>query len=443
LENIVFLSPRKKTGKTRAITELHRIQPASLWLADEKRQALATKMFSHIALDEGRKDSHCKALTTSFIEACQGLPETANRYYSEVGGLIDHALNRTEAALELFNQFLVKSGDNLSEDQLLWQYALFSAALLKGIGKLYLDYNIDAYDNNGYFQSNCNLLIQSLMTSGKYYYFTFEGEHDVTFRRRLNLLLARNLMPQAAFNWLANNRQVFAIWLALLNEDMAGSGGLGAILVRAEAIALSRYYDDMLDRINAQSGKKRMGTFIDAEPESLDNKEIQTGLAFIKWLQQSLESSQIMINKSPLFAVPGGMIMCAEMYKLFVREHPEYKNWMAVQKAFLSLGLHDDTHGDEAQSFMDKHTGKEVEGHVFSAYAMALPDKVACYEAKTQTITSQNLMDVVYQVAELDGLNTALKLNEGLMPALDAKGIWQEVKTEVSARLDTGLSQRG
>jgi hypothetical protein len=241
-------------------------------------------------------------------------------------------------------------------------------------------------------------------------------------------------MPQAGFNWLASNRQVFAIWLALLNEDMVGSGGLGAILVRAEAIALSRYYDDMLDRINAQSSKKRMGTFIEVEPESLDNKEVQTGLAFIKWLQQALAASQIMINKAPLLAVPGGLIMGAEMYKLFVREHPEYKNWMAVQKAFLSLGLHDKTHGDEAQSFMDKQSGQAVEGHVFSAFAMALPDKVACYDAKTQTITAQNLMDVVYQVAALD---------EGSMPALDVKGVWQSVKAEVSPQLDTGLSQRG
>ena len=28
------------------------------------------------------------------------------------------------------------------------------------------------------------------------------------------------------------------------------------------------------------------------------------------------------------------------MFQLFMREHPEYKNWQAVQNGFLSLGLH-------------------------------------------------------------------------------------------------------
>ena len=198
------------------------------------------KIAESSALDSARFDNLCLKLLHNFANQCQSLPETANSYYALPGGLLDHALNRTEAALHLLRQQMVQEHDaELSEEQKLWLYALFSAAILQGIGKLQLDYRIELFDINGLLTRPCNPLLEGLASSSKYYYEFIQGSED-DLRRRLNLLLAYQLMPESGFAWIAGNPQVLAAWLALLNEDPNAAGMLGRILERADAIAIQR-----------------------------------------------------------------------------------------------------------------------------------------------------------------------------------------------------------
>ncbi len=160
-------------------------------------------------------------------------------------------------------------------------------------------------------------------------------------------------MPASGFAWIASNPEVLAVWLALLNEDYRSAGTLGAILIRADAIAIQRYFLAFM----ARSGARRSGrygravTFTGGVPESITEKEQAIGVEFIQWLIKSLDEGRIMVNKAPLFMVPGGMLMCPEMFQLFVREHPEYKNWQAIQNGFLSLASWPGCGGQCNQSF--------------------------------------------------------------------------------------------
>jgi integrating conjugative element relaxase (TIGR03760 family) len=418
----------KSSLKTKPLKDLTRIVQASALLAEEKRTVLLAQIRAANDLEEPRFDSLCLSLVHNLAQHCQSLPETANSYYSQQGGLIDHALNRTEAALSLFKQYVVKEGE-LSEEQRLWQYALFSAALLQGIGKLQTDFSLALYDNNGHFLKQWNPLLESLMAVGSYYSHEFLEEADEKFRRRVNLLLARLLMPAGGFSWIASNSDVLAVWLALLNEDLQGAGTLGAILVRANAIALQRYFNQFLIRHYGSRGGRygRASTFAGGLPEPISEIEQQIGIEFLQWLNKALESGRLMLNKAPLFMVPGGLLMSADMFKLFIREHPEYKNWQAIQSGFLSLGLHRLGPGGSIYSrFEQANTQQMHSGVVFAEYAVVLPAKVEIHHLSTGKSHTMTAIEVIHEAQSTHNF-TKQQASYTAHPLLhlNASGQWQ------------------
>ncbi|KTD64171.1 putative helicase/relaxase [Legionella shakespearei DSM 23087] len=439
MEVNLFHSQRKKSLSThsKSLKDLTRFQTAAQFLLEEKRKILLQKMKELSGLEASRYESLCALLIENLVHYCQNLPETTNSYYSQPGGLVDHALNRTEAALSLFQEFLVQEQPNaLSEEQKLWQYALFSAAILQGIGKLCIDYRINLFDVNGQQLKQWNPLLESLVNTGTYYDYEFQKESDIEFRRRLNLLLARELMPASGFSWIASNPDVLAIWLALLNEDTRSAGTLGAILIRADAIAIQRYISEFMVKSGmSRSGRfGRAGTFAGGVPESIAEKEQAMGVEFIQWLSKSLAEGRIMINKAPLFMVPGGLLMSQEMFQLFVREHPEYKNWQAVQNGFLSLGLHGrGVAGNVMSRFEQAHTQQMQSGIVFSEYAIALPSTVEVHQLNTGKVESMSATELVYR-AQFTSQFTQQQNTLVVAPLqkLAASGQWQAIENDLS-----------
>lgn len=429
----LFQHQRKSSlsSKGKSLKDLTRMVNAHFFLSEERRQTLVKKMRVLSGLEASRYDDLCSTIVDNLVHYCQNLPETTHSYYSQPGGLVDHALNRTEAALGLFQEFmLLDQPDAMSEEQKLWQYALYSAALVQGIGKLYVDYRVGLYDINGQFLKEWNPLLESMTSAGIYYFYEFQKEPEIELRRRLNLLMARTLMPVSGFNWIASNPEVLAVWLALLNEDERSAGTLGAILIRAEAIAIQRYLLEFMGRaVSAHGGRYRAGTFSGGQPETLLEKEQSVGMEFIRWMIKSLDEGHIVINKAPLFMVPGGLLMCAEIYQLFVREHPEYKNWQAVKTGFLSLALHARA-ADGGVTSRFEAKGKMETGVVFSKYALALPASVKVQNMNTGKVESMSATELIHK-AQFN--SQFMQKNSSLVTALqkvNSAGKWQLVENE-------------
>ncbi len=432
MESVLFQRHTKKPKASyeSAPKDLLAILPPSQLLADERRQDLLQKITDHSGFDAARFESRCLNLIHHLVNHCQALPETSTRYYAHPGGFLDHALNRTEAALALFRQFVTTDeGGELSNEQQLWLYALFSAGLLQGIGRLCLDYRVELFNAHKVLIKDWNPLLESLRSAGNYYHFEFEKLENDAFRRRLNLLLARQLMPEAGFAWIASHAEVLAIWLALLNEDAQAAGTLGAILIRADAIAIQRY---LFENIGPDAGHRgtgrpnRLSTFIDAAAGSLVDKERAMGVEFVKWLMQKLASGQIMINKAPLLMVPGGLIMSPDMFKWFVREHPDYKNWQAAQTAFLTLGLHK-VGPDGSVLTRFEQANLMQSGVVFSEYAVALPDEVHLHHAGESVRLSA--LELIHRALfNADSMSSA---PPSALSHLSLSGEWQLVKDTV------------
>lgn len=444
----MFHRQRKNSlsGQIKPLKDLLRMLTPVQLLAENKREALLEKMKQYSGLEFSRYNSLCLVLIENLVHYCQQLPETANSYYSHAGGLVDHALNRTEAALALFQEFmLLEPGQPLSEQQNLWQYVLYSAALLQGIGKLCVDYKINLFDSNGHLLKTWNPLLDSLTDTGHYYDYALQGESEIEFRRRLNLLLAKILMPHSGFAWIAAHSDALAVWLALLNEDARAAGTLGAILIRADALAIQRYIREYMLRGGVHRGGRygKAGTFSGGTPEDLLEKEQAMGAEFIQWLYKSLEEGLILINKAPLFMVPGGLLMSQELFQLFVREHPEYKNWQAIQKGFLALGLHGfSTDGSVISRFEQAHNQQMHQGVLFTGYAVSLPATVTVHHLGSGKTESLSAIDLIHKAQVNHQFSQVQSSVVAPLQHINAQGQWLQ-KENLSATSMPGVLHRG
>lgn len=412
-------SKKAKPTHSKPLKALSGIEAPAALLMAEKRQTLLAHMKQTAHLEPSRFESLCMTLIQNIVHYYQSLPETSNSYYAQPGGLLDHALNRTEIALQLFQNHLLREESVLSESQKQWMYALFSAGLLQGCGKLYTNYLVDLFDSNGQYLKHWNPLLETMTGAGHYYHFEFQKEPEEIFQQRLNVLLGHTMMPAQGYAWIASNANVLATWLALLNEDWYSAGTLGAILIHADAIAIQRYFNDFLIQ-HAATGTgrtNRISTFIDTKPDT-SIKEQLIGIEFIQWLTHAMETGALMINQSPLFMVPGGMLMHTDIFKYFIREHPEFKTWQAVQNGFLSLGLHrTNAEGQIISRFEQSKNQSILSGIVFSNYAVALPNHVQMRHVNTGKVSTASSIELIHK--------TQTGTEQSSLKHLSSKGEWQ------------------
>lgn len=418
----------------RPLKDLTRIVSADILLADEKRASTVKKIKEAIVMDDTRFENLCMTLIHHVIHYYQGLPETINSYYSEPPGLLDHALNRCDAALSLFGQYLLlDENDNLSEEQKLWQYALFSAALIQGIGKLYIDFVVDMYDNHGQFLKTWNPLIESMNLPGCYYLYRFKKEPDLEFRRRVNILLAKSVMPDAGLSWIVSSPEVLASWLALINEDFYAAGTLGAVLSRADAIAIQQFFNQLLGRLNARTARYgRTSTFTDLPDINILEQKI--GLEFLQWLQNSLADGKKVINKD-LMLVPDGLLVREADFKDFIDAHPEHKGkvWQAIRNGVLSLGLHQvGPDGNFISRFEQKNT-KTMQTGIVMMLSMVVPDVVRFHRVSTGQTDPLSATELFYQ-SQFDTHFTRQQraLAGSTLPSLNKAGQWQKTPVIVA-----------
>ena len=428
-----YQGKKSRPMHAKPLHDLTAIASPKALLAENKRSILLEKIATSCGLDTSRFDNLGLTLIHEFANQCQQLPETSLNFYALPGGVLDHALHRTEAAVHLLRQQIVPArSERLSEEQQLWMYALFSASMMQGIGKLQLDYRIELFDVNGLFSRLWNPLLEQLGTHAKYYYHEFTHTKDDDLRRRLNLLLAYQLMPHSGFTWIAEHPLVLAAWLALLNEDPYAAGMLGLILERAEAIALQRGINELLIRhASTHTGRPhRINTFIDTAPESSVNKEHILGAEFIKWLTHELEKGRFSINKLPIVMIPAGLVITIETYHFFMKDHPGVKHWQAVHKAVMALGLHHDNDMHYAQE-SDNNLSKE--GLVLKKFSVILPDEVPLYDPSTgkeKTVSALELMHSQQSPTPSEP-----------MPQLTQSGAWLAVEGEAT-KLQSGYVKR-
>lgn len=437
-----------KTVKKRTLhhspnISLHVIESSEQLLKTKSRTRLLTTIAESSGMEASLYHDLCSQLISSLAAHCQSLPETMNTYYALPGGMIDHVLNRTEAAITLFYQFLQQGERGVfSKEQQLWVYTLLSAGLLQGIGKLYLDFKIEIFDNERQFVSLWNPMVEPFGKPKAFFSYEFEGEVNDSFRRRVNTALAHYLMPTKGLAWLSSKPEVYAVWLALLHEDFESAGTLGAILSRANDLSIQQFWHDFLVN-HAQSSfinSKQTGTF--SKPDSLLDKEQLMGAEFLAWLHKALKDGQIMLNKAPVFMVPGGLLMLPEVFLMFIREHASYKNWQAVQKGFLSLGLH----RADGEGPLTHNTQNEVNKQTILVETLAiLPDHVTVYDVATNQDIVTSAVDCIHSMQTISDVNyQSIFVEKNALNHLAINGEWVSLESpRVNPSPHLGSHHRG
>lgn len=359
---------------------------AAQLLVPEKRQAQISQYKVLSGLSEEQFEDYCQSLLSELCLYIQDLPETRNSYFSGKSGFLNHIFSRCEASLQACRAYFINAdgqqAQTLSQEQQLWMYCLFSASLLRGIGKLLVDLIVDIFDSSGKHLGRWDPMMGSMTKQGASFYdYDFDAPNHDTFRRRVTLALATKLMPANGLAWLANQKEVFAIWLALLDEDLRAAGTLGIILDKAEALSINRYFNEKAAEAYNQgvNPSKLINRQFSSVQDNIGHLEIgeipPVGIEFIKWLSKALGTARLMINQSPLFAVPGGLLMSPDIFKLFIKDHPQFKSWKLVQDAFIQMKLHSlAADGSAVQKFNNTKTNALASGVVLSAVGVVLPE---------------------------------------------------------------------
>ncbi|MCR9191389.1 MAG: TraI domain-containing protein [Gammaproteobacteria bacterium] len=390
-------------------------------LKGKKRQALIQRLKEGLAYQATHYQNLAQPLIERVAEYYQFLPETS-LYFGYRGGLLDRALHRTEAAVNLMRQLMVRDESDLpSEEQRLWLYAIFSAGLLQNIGKLYTEYQINIYDDFGKLVRPWAPIIEGMQHVGTYYNHTFvqEDSDSQALRHYVTLLLAQRLMPEEGFALLAANPIIFRAWLALLEEDRDGAGSLDAILDRANALADQQYLHDYIEKYGHlldPNQARGVGSFLDTTPENALEKEQALGAEFLLWIQNALESGKIILNQAPLNVdvTHKNIALPPEIYDIFMQEHLKVKNKYIVQRAVNAWQHHLLTDKNDAQADRQSRANLHLDTSI-------LPETVKIYSNQTQHITTVRAIDLVH---DMEAYSRQYERTPVVLPQLNANGKW-------------------
>lgn len=290
-------------------------------LSNLKRQWWLTQIERFVNLPEEHFELLYLQLIRQFADFVQILPSTAG---GKLGGLLAEGLQRGFLTLK------VLYGEKKEVDPR-FAYALFSAALLMDIGKVVSLYRAMISDKDGMFICEWLPYKSNMLGLGEFYKLRqYGGGFSGRLQQYAAVLLAKEVMPALGFFWMAENTALFYMWLALLNDDERGAGGLGLYLQLAKQ-------DEFLNEFE-------LDKFFLAD-EIVDVKAAppttQAGEEFLNWLKQGIEDGTISVNESEsnVFVVPDGVFLSVDIFKDFIGAFSKYRDATVVVQQFNYLGL--------------------------------------------------------------------------------------------------------
>ncbi len=170
---------------------------------------------------------HYPLLYASTLEAyaayVQELPASQVSGYTFNRGLLELGIERSLRALVLYRKEIPLKGttpEDMDPKWALYTYALFTAGLFYGLGQLTATYIVYLCDKRGN-DSERWLPVSGPMTNLPYthYRYALDSERRDALAARATPLVARVLMPEQGFNWLASDTDIFGYWLAILQND--------------------------------------------------------------------------------------------------------------------------------------------------------------------------------------------------------------------------------
>lgn len=307
-------SPEKPTSDVKLIP----ILKADQLLGNLRSQSWLNKIKSYLNIP----DPHFEALYVELIEKfaafVQIFPATTE---GKLGSLLSDGLARAILALKNLYE---SDPEKIIEDPR-YPYAIFSAALLLNIGYV-TNTKITISDSEGRFIADWLPYQGDLVGKGEYYKIHRYAQVPPHLHRHTTTILARQIMPEVAFLWLAEDARLFHMWLSLLNGDRASVGSLEFILSITREEMENAFGPEALLSIE--------------EIELTRPLETQEAENFLHWLQAEIEKGNIPINTpdANVVVLQEGVFISMNLFKEFCSAYSS-QHYTVLMKAFNHLGL--------------------------------------------------------------------------------------------------------
>lgn len=231
----------------------------------------------------------------NFMEFVQVLPHKTNGI---MGSLLNYGLARASVVFQKYCH--LKKGQTTP----LLKFAVFSAALLKDVGRVISNQRVVLTNEEGDYNRDWNPCSGTMLGQSEYYKLYPISANYFRIETEVTPLLARQLIPNDIFLWLSSDVAVFADWLAaLLGEEGVGSKEITWILAIIKR-------DDILAVLNT----------LETVPVEM-NQPVATehGEAFYRWLKAGIESGEIAVNTddAAVHVVPEGVLIEKKLFKQF------------------------------------------------------------------------------------------------------------------------------
>ncbi|GEM_PF-2379607 len=240
-------------------------------------------------------DATYGVLLQNFMEFVQVLP---HKQGGILGSLLNYGLARASAVFQKYCQ--VKKGQTSP----LLKFAVFSAALLKDLGRVMSNQRVVLCTENDKVIADWNPFSGSMVGQSEFFKLYPISTAYLKIESEVTLLLARQLIPKDVFLWLSNDIVVFSDWVsALLGQEGTDAKQLTAFLAMIKR-------EDIIAVLSTLDGALAQG---EAPTESLDAEE------FYAWIKEMLAEGKIKANAadSGLYVVPEGVLIDKKLFRQF------------------------------------------------------------------------------------------------------------------------------
>ena len=241
-------------------------------LLSPRHRGLLRQFYDLAALSQSDFDAIYGKLIQNFLEFVQIIPHKRG---GVLGSLMNYGLARASAVFQKYCQL------QKEETTPLLKFAVFSAALLKNIGRVVSRQRIILTTENGDYIEDWNPLSGSMVHRAPYFKMYPINTQYLRIETEVTPLIARQLIPDEAFLWLSSDLSVFSDWLAaLLDEE-----GVGAKQITWALMLIKR--EDIIAILSSLEG---------ANPDRKLSIATEYGEEFYRWLRNSIEDGSLDLN---------------------------------------------------------------------------------------------------------------------------------------------------
>lgn len=210
-------------------------QTADNLLATPLRQQLMKIIWQRTSLSSALFAELYQAPVSRFAELVQLLPASEYHHHAHPGGLLDHTLEVMAFAAKLRQRHLLPAGA-APEDQVreaeAWTAGILYAALLHDVGKIATDIRVTTDDDQSWYPWQGAL--------SRSYQLQYHKKRDHQLHPVLGGLMATQILPVTALNWLAQYPELYTSFLYCITGHYDRAGIMGELVQEADRASVAK-----------------------------------------------------------------------------------------------------------------------------------------------------------------------------------------------------------